>query len=69
MVGLYVMLFRTKFGRGVRASLQNRTAADLIGINVNRTRMIAVGIGVAVTAAAGWSSARPTPSTPTAATT
>jgi len=53
MVGLYAMLYRTKFGRGVRASLQNRTAADLIGINVNRTRMISVGIGVAVTAAGG----------------
>ena len=53
MAGLYAMLYRTKFGRGVRASLQNRTAADLIGINVNRTRMISVGIGVAVTAAGG----------------
>ena len=47
------MLYRTKFGRAVRASLQNRTAADLIGINVNRTRMISVGIGVAVTAVGG----------------
>ena len=53
MAGLYAMLYRTKFGRGVRASLQNRTAADLIGVNVNRTRMISVGIGVAVTAAGG----------------
>ena len=47
LIGLYWMLYRTKFGRGVRASLQNRTAADLIGINVNRTRTISVGIGVA----------------------
>jgi branched-chain amino acid transport system permease protein len=53
MVGLYYMLYRTKFGRAVRASLQNRTAADLIGINVNRTRTISVGIGVAVTAVGG----------------
>jgi branched-chain amino acid transport system permease protein len=51
--GLYWMLYRTKFGRAVRASLQNRTAADLIGINVNRTRTISVGIGVAVTAVGG----------------
>jgi branched-chain amino acid transport system permease protein len=51
--GLYLLFFRTKFGRGLRASLQNRTAADLIGINVDRTRMIAVGIGVAVTACGG----------------
>jgi branched-chain amino acid transport system permease protein len=53
MVALYWMLYRTKFGRAVRASLQNRTAADLIGINVNRTRTISVGIGVAVTAVGG----------------
>jgi branched-chain amino acid transport system permease protein len=53
LVALYWMLYRTKFGRAVRASLQNRTAADLIGINVNRTRTISVGIGVAVTAVGG----------------
>jgi branched-chain amino acid transport system permease protein len=53
LAGLYVMLYRTKFGRGVRASLQNRTAADLIGINVHRTRAISVGIGVGVTACGG----------------
>ena len=53
LVALYSMLYRTKFGRAVRASLQNRTAADLIGINVSRTRAIAVGIGVAVTAVGG----------------
>jgi branched-chain amino acid transport system permease protein len=53
LAALYYMLYRTKFGRAVRASLQNRTAADLIGINVNRTRTISVGIGVAVTAVGG----------------
>jgi branched-chain amino acid transport system permease protein len=53
MVALYWMLYRTKFGRAVRASLQNRTAADLIGVNVSRTRTISVGIGVAVTAVGG----------------
>jgi branched-chain amino acid transport system permease protein len=50
---LYAVLYRTKFGRAVRASLQNRTAADLIGVNVDRTRTISVGIGVAVTAVGG----------------
>jgi branched-chain amino acid transport system permease protein len=53
LAALYFMLYRTKFGRAVRASLQNRTAADLIGINVNRTRTISVGIGIAVTAVGG----------------
>ncbi len=53
LAALYYMLYRTKFGRAVRASLQNRTAADLIGIDVNRVRAISVGIGVAVTAVGG----------------
>jgi branched-chain amino acid transport system permease protein len=53
LIGLYYMLYRTKFGRAVRASLQNRTAADLIGIDVNRVRTISVGVGVAVTAVGG----------------
>ena len=53
LIGLYSMLYRTKFGRAVRASLQNRTAADLIGIDVNRVRTISVGIGVGVTAIGG----------------
>jgi branched-chain amino acid transport system permease protein len=53
LIVLYAVLYRTKFGRAVRASLQNRTAADLIGVNVDRTRTIAVGIGVAVTAVGG----------------
>jgi branched-chain amino acid transport system permease protein len=51
--GLYFILYRTHFGRGVRGSLQNRAAAELIGIDVNRVRAISVGIGVAVTAAGG----------------
>jgi branched-chain amino acid transport system permease protein len=50
---LYYVLYRTQFGRAVRASLQNRTAADLIGIDVNRVRTLSVGIGVAVTAVGG----------------
>ena len=53
LIGLYYMLYRTKFGRAVRASLQNRTAADLIGIDVDRVRMLSVGIGVGVTAIGG----------------
>jgi branched-chain amino acid transport system permease protein len=53
LIVLYAVLYRTKFGRAVRASLQNRTAADLIGVNVNRTRTISVGIGIAVTAVGG----------------
>jgi branched-chain amino acid transport system permease protein len=53
LAALYYFMYRTQFGRGVRASLQNRTAAELIGVNVTRVRSVSVGIGVAVTAAGG----------------
>jgi branched-chain amino acid transport system permease protein len=53
LAALYYFLYRTQFGRGVRASLQNRTAAELVGVNVSRVRSVSVGIGVAVTAAGG----------------
>jgi branched-chain amino acid transport system permease protein len=53
LAALYYALYRTQFGRGVRASLQNRTAAELVGVNVSRVRAVSVGIGVSVTAAGG----------------
>jgi len=51
--GLYFLLYRTKFGYGLRASMQNRTAAELIGVDVERVSMITFGIGVALAAAGG----------------
>jgi branched-chain amino acid transport system permease protein len=50
---LYLMLYRTRFGRSVRATMQDQTAALLIGINVNRVAALTFGVGVAVTAAGG----------------
>jgi branched-chain amino acid transport system permease protein len=50
---LYLMLYRTRFGRSVRATMQDQTAALLVGINVNRVAALTFGIGVAVTAAGG----------------
>lgn len=51
--GLYLLLYRTKFGYSVRASMENRTAAELIGINVERVSAITFGIGIALAAAGG----------------
>ena len=53
LAALYFVLYRTKFGQSVRASMQNRTAAELVGINVNRVSALTFGIGVALTAAGG----------------
>ena len=51
--GLYIILYRTKFGSSLQASMQDRTAAQLIGIDVERVSMITFGIGVALAAAGG----------------
>jgi branched-chain amino acid transport system permease protein len=53
VAALYLLLYRTKFGRSVRATMQDQTAARLIGIDVNRVAGLTFGIGVAVTAAGG----------------
>ena len=50
---LYLLVYRTTFGRTLRASMQNRTAAALIGINVPRVQAITFGIGVALAGAGG----------------
>jgi branched-chain amino acid transport system permease protein len=53
VVALYLVLYRTRFGRSVRATMQDQTASRLIGINVNRVAAVTFGIGVAVTAVGG----------------
>jgi branched-chain amino acid transport system permease protein len=53
LAGLYLLVYRTKFGYGLRASMQDRTAAALIGIDVERVQAITFGIGVALAAAGG----------------
>jgi branched-chain amino acid transport system permease protein len=50
---LYVLVYRTKFGYGLRASIANPMAASLIGIDVERVAAITFGIGVALAAAGG----------------
>jgi branched-chain amino acid transport system permease protein len=53
LAAIYVMLYRTKFGRSIRATTQDRTAARLVGINTDRVSALTFGIGAAVTAAGG----------------
>lgn len=62
--GLYLLLYRTDFGKSLRASMQNRTAAELIGIDVERVSAITFGIGVALTAAGGMAFGTLTPFNP-----
>ena len=50
---LYYMLYRTRFGASIRASLADQAAAALVGIDVKKVSTICFGIGIAVTAAGG----------------
>ena len=50
---LSVLLTRTRFGRSVRATVQNTTAAALLGVDERRVSTIGFGIGVSMAAAAG----------------
>lgn len=53
LAGLYILLYRTKLGYSLRAAMQNRTAAELIGIDVKRISTLTFGIGIALAAAGG----------------
>jgi branched-chain amino acid transport system permease protein len=53
LTGLYVLLSRTRFGRSVRATVQNRTSAELLGVDPDRVSSFGFGIGIATAAAAG----------------
>ncbi|MDA8310113.1 MAG: branched-chain amino acid ABC transporter permease [Actinomycetota bacterium] len=53
LAALFALMYRTRFGASLRAALQDRTAASLIGVNVKRVSTITFGIGVAATAAGG----------------
>jgi branched-chain amino acid transport system permease protein len=50
---VYYLLYRTRFGRSLRASMQNPTAARLVGINTDWVSAFTLGIGVGLAAAGG----------------
>jgi branched-chain amino acid transport system permease protein len=47
VIGLRLFLQKTQTGRAIRAVAQNRAAAQLMGINVNRIYVLTFGIGAA----------------------
>lgn len=53
LVALFALLTYTKLGRAIRATTQNRSVAQLVGVNVSQITIIAFGIGTAVAATAG----------------
>jgi branched-chain amino acid transport system permease protein len=54
MLGLlYVLLERTRFGRAIRATVQNPESAQLLGVNARMVAAVGFGLGAATAAAAG----------------
>lgn len=50
---LFLLLHRTRFGRAVRAVVQNPESARLLGVEAQRVSALGFGIGAATAAAAG----------------
>ncbi|WP_116050272.1 branched-chain amino acid ABC transporter permease [Amycolatopsis palatopharyngis] len=53
LAGLFVLLKMTRFGQALRATIQHRDAAQLVGINTDRVAGYGFGLGLATAAIGG----------------
>ena len=53
LVSLYLVMKRTRFGRALRATIQHREAAQLVGIDTGRIAGFGFGLGLATAAVGG----------------
>ncbi|MBA4384271.1 MAG: amino acid ABC transporter permease [Anaerolinea sp.] len=53
IIGLWLFLRYTRIGNAVRATMQNRNAAQVVGVNVSWISTLSFGIGLAMAGAAG----------------
>lgn len=53
MIVLTIFLQRSRLGKSIRASAQNKNAARIVGIEINQVYAMTAGICIALTAAAG----------------
>ena len=53
MISLYLFLQRTKTGKSIRAAAQNKQAARIVGIDIDKIYAITFGICIAITGVAG----------------
>lgn len=51
--GLYLFLYRTRLGKSIRAVANNRSAAELMGINSTWVLALSFGIGITLAAISG----------------
>jgi branched-chain amino acid transport system permease protein len=50
---LWAFLYLTRMGYAIRATSQNRSAAQIVGVNVSRVSAVALGAGIAMAGTAG----------------
>jgi branched-chain amino acid transport system permease protein len=53
MLALYLLMMRSRFGQALRATIQHREAAQLIGIDTDRVAGYGFGLGLATAAVGG----------------
>jgi branched-chain amino acid transport system permease protein len=53
LIGLYLFLHHTRLGKSIRAAAQNKNAARMVGIEIDRVYAITFALCIAVTGAAG----------------
>jgi branched-chain amino acid transport system permease protein len=53
LAALWAFLYYTRPGYAIRATMQDRSAAQIVGVNVDRISALAFGIGVGLAGAAG----------------
>ena len=53
IVGLWLFLRYTRIGNAIRSTMQNRNAAQVVGVNVSWISTLSFGIGLAMAGAAG----------------
>lgn len=53
LVLMYVFLQTTKTGRAIRATMQDRKAAQIVGVNVQKISTVTFGIGLSLAGASG----------------
>ncbi len=53
LAGLWLLLQRTDLGRAIRATIQNPSAAQLVGVNIATIQAMTFGLGLATVAAGG----------------
>jgi branched-chain amino acid transport system permease protein len=54
LVGLVLLLGKTRYGKAIRATAQDREAAAMLGVNVNRTILLTFVLAGALAGAAGF---------------